>query len=200
MIKKINLSNLISSFSYENFILNPGYFNGTNNWIPLFSTLSILNNNLVITGNGVNSLSRAYNQRTFNYNPANRKIFFSGSIKITNSDCISLYCAFRSDGSGTKSYIILNQLSPINNSLYNLDGVYTLPSDWNSSNIFIYIYHQYASSGAALGKTAELSKVLAIDLTELYGAGNEPSAADCANIFDFVDGTKQSNFSKQIAT
>ena len=38
--------------------------------------------------------------------------------------------------------------------------------------------------------TYYIDNTMAINLTSIFGAGNEPSEADCAKIFSYFDGTK----------
>jgi hypothetical protein len=70
-------------------------------------------------------------------------------------------------------------------------GVVTVPT--GGASIQFWIRQSYADAATATGKVMEVDGnygVTAINLTDTYGAGNEPTASDCAKIFSYFDGTK----------
>lgn len=204
MIKFNSLSNSIDSFSYFNFVTN-GNFNGTMNWDAGTgtgtSTLSEASNILTISGTGAGSTPRA-SQTTSVKLIANKKILIRATLKVLNSTAIVVFLSFTDNTFTTRGTYQGTRTvnNPTENTEYKFNAVLTVASGYDAIDGRIYIAHQYSSAVNSTGKTMEVKEVLAIDLTSLYGAGNEPSAADCENIFRFVDGTKQPNFSNQIAT
>lgn len=194
-IKTYNLSNMSQTFIYNNIVAN-GSFNDTTGWDALNSTISASNNSLIITGNGTNTVASA---RITNLEPyiSGKKYYIRANFKVTNSNCNSIQILFVVTGAPTTTLTLI--LTPTINTEYDLSAVGTLNAG-GSGNVEMRIYHRYADAATANNKTMNVKDFLIIDLTSLFGAGNEPSAADCANIFKFVDGTLQPNFSKTLAT
>ena len=80
------------------------------------------------------------------------------------------------------------QSSPTENQWYELSGVYTALLD--IVDLRVRLRHEYADNATANGKILQCEYAFAINLTSIYGAGNEPTEADCAKIFSYFDGTK----------
>lgn len=193
LLNKNLISNSLKSFVYENKFLNPTFVS-TSNWANSASTLSALNNILYITAIGTTAGPAAIQSNVLSY-ASGKKIFIQAKMKVTNSSCTSQQFLAVSTGMTTLTVTFSN---PINGTEYIRSSIFTLGAG-GSGNVEFRLRHNYADAATANGKVMEVREALVIDLTTLYGAGNEPSAADCANIFSFVDGTKQPNFSKQIA-
>jgi len=189
-----SLSNNFKSFGYYNLLLNPTFTN-TDNWEPINGTESVSNNNYILTGDGTSTAVRVYQTLSNVGALIGKKYYVSTLARATNSLCASIALTLRSDVSGTNIVTVKTRLTPILNNWYTLSGLATLPT-WSTTNILPYIYHTYTNAATANGKSIELKEIMVIDLTALFGAGNEPSVVDCKNIFRFVDGTKQPNFSK----
>lgn len=188
------LSNLISSFAYENFIIN-GNFKDTTNYSSSGALMSTSNNTMTVTGTGSISTPVIFQSYSADLLIKNDKWFQMVQARVTNDQATNMLMRI-SDGVTSYSAIIS---SPIINQWYLLSQVATITT--TTPTLFQpQIRHSYATSAIANGKSMEIKEFFMINLTTLYGAGNEPSAADCANIFKFVDGNTQPNFSKQIAT
>lgn len=195
--KNIESKNIIS-FAYSNIVLNGNFSSGTTNWNVLNSSLSTGDAKLLVTGNGTSATAQAF--QTSNIpSTQGKKIFFSCKAMVTNSNCTSIIFFVRdSNGTNYTNGVVVKN-NPVINEIYTLNGVATIQSGLTGT-IQIWTYHSYTTAANSNGKVMEFMDALTVDLTTLYGAGNEPSAANCANIFRFVDGTTQPNFSKQIAT
>lgn len=194
--KNIKSKNLIT-FNYSNIVLNGNFSNGITNWNELNSTLSTDGNKLLVTGNGTSGSVSVF-QTSNIASTQNKKIFFTCKAIVTNSDCSSIVFFVRDSNGTNYTNGVLVKISPSINEEVTFNGVATMQSGLTGT-LQIRAYHSYLSSIIANEKVMEFMEVMAIDLTSLYGTGNEPSANDCANIFKFVDGNTQPNFSKQIA-
>lgn len=189
---------ILKAFTFTNFILNADFSNGTTNWGALNATISASNKKAFITGNGTSASATILQTTTIDC-VANKKVFFKVKALVTNSSATSISANIRgSTTSGTvQSGAIIT--SPIQNQEYNQGIVFTVPAN-AVGKILVRFSHNYVDAATQNNKVMELQEVIGIDLTSLFGSGNEPSAADCTNIFRFVDGTRQPNFSNQIAT
>lgn len=191
---KSSLSDVLSSFSYSNIIIN-GNFANTDNWTPLNSSISASENVLSILGTGTNATTTALQNTSIPVVVGN-KIFVMATARVTNENCNSLNLSIRGTTSG--SLDATAQLSPVQSKDYKLYGIVQINGTY-AGNIRVRLNSVYADAPTANNKVTQLEEVFCVDLTEKYGAGNEPSAADCANIFKFTDGTKQPNLSKSLA-
>ncbi len=192
-IKLLNQSKSLYSFVYSSFVSN-GNFVNTTGWTATNSVIGASDNVLKDTGNGANATARAY-QQTSVPNAAGHEIYVCAKAWVTNAVANYLSLSI-SDAAGvglTNGVSTIN--TPASGQAYVLSLVATCQAGL-TGNYRVYINHNYASAATANGKVLQVQEVLAVDITALFGAGNEPSAADCANIFKFVDGTKQPNFSK----
>lgn len=186
-IKLNSLSDNMQSFRYANTITN-GNFVNTGNWYTNRGTLTVSNNIGILTGDGTNSKVRLGQGIAANNG---KKIYFNLRARVTNSICTSILI---------ETYIAPNfttytsKNSPVQNEWYTLSGVVTTLASYE-----FYINHLYTTGSNANGKVMEVDKVLVIDLTTLYGTGNEPTAADCLKIFNFVETTKQPSLSKSLS-
>lgn len=178
-------SDAISSFSYSNILLN-GNFNSTTNWNATNSSNTASNNILSNTGSGAGSSPFAFQNLTITNG---RKYFMTATARVTNANSSAISI-------GTSVNATMNSISsPTQNTWYTLSAVFT-----GTTDTYIRIRHTYSSPANSNGMVLQVQNFLAIDLTALYGAGNEPSVTDCAILFKFVDGNSQPNFSKQIVT
>lgn len=186
MIKLFNLSKSLNSFVYTNSLSNANFNNGTTGWGGAASTISASGNILSDIGNGASVIPYLAQN---NFAPAilNNKWYHYVKARVTNSDCLSIRMWVFGGNS------IKTQNTPIANTWYELSGIYTVPVNGDYS---MEVAHEYVDKPTANGKILEITDIIAINLTALFGAGNEPSAVDCVNIFKFINGTKQSNFSK----
>lgn len=187
-------SSKIKTFAYENKFINPT-FNSTSNWGTNGAILSASNNILFITGSGSIFGPAALQSNVLQYG-SGKKIFIQAKMKVTNSSCASQAVLAIATGMTTLTNSYSN---PVNGTEYIRSSIFTLGAG-GSGNVEFRLRHNYADAATANGKVMEVREAFVIDLTSLYGAGNEPTAADCANIFKFVDGNSQPNFSTQIVT
>lgn len=190
-------SKLLNTFVYSNAITNGNFNSGSTGWSATSATISASNNILTVTATGAGASPYALTTSTLAVS-SGKKIFIAAKMLVTNSSCNSLDINAIGSTGGTLTSVVIKTLPTINQQ-YIISGVLTTPADF-SGNYRVRFYQKYADAATANGKVMQLQEAFIIDLTSLYGTGNEPSAADCANIFRFVDGTTQPNFSKQIAT
>ena len=191
-IKKYSISDL-KSFAYTNIIPNGNFVNATG-WDDSVSVISAINNTLLVTGDGGN-VNPGTDQNT-GYPLANGKKFFvSVKVQVTNAVCTQFVLQAYTSGDDFIANIKVHS-TPAINTVYDINGVVTIGAQ--VGNFQPKLTHWYADAGTANGKVMKVQEFYAIDLTSLFGAGNEPLVADCLNIFKFVDGTLQPNLSKTL--
>lgn len=190
-MKKNSLSKTLKSFVYTNNALI------TSGWNPAGGVLAYINNGFKVTGNGSSSAVYASLDTSIAC-VTGKKIYYKALVSIDNVLCsqINIQYVGTTGGSGTEVSI---QLTPVKDNIYTLAAVITLTAPF-TGNLRLFALSSYASTANANGTNINVTEIEAIDLTTLFGAGNEPLVGDCLNIFKFVDGTKQPNFSNVLAT
>jgi hypothetical protein len=161
----------------NNLVVNGDFSNGTTGWNRAVahgrdSTISASSNTLTVVGAsasqaGVNSGSGVFQD--------NKKYYCRCIAKVTNDICQSISLR---RGANTGIITINN---PVKNQQYTLSGVITTGIVGTES--FIQVFHQYVDNATATGKVMEIQQVSTIDLTALFGAGNEPTLAQCDAMF-----------------
>lgn len=135
------------------------------------TTWTISNNTMNIIGTGTSNLPRIRQQTEMPFTPG-RKIYVRADFTVTNSDCNQIGFAAFSDVAGdTIKYIVTSDFSA--NETKTINGIFTM-DDVGSGYITLQIRTRYPSSDSANGKSVQVKNVLALDLTELFGEGNEP--------------------------
>jgi len=176
------LQGILKGRSWQNAVANGDFRNGTTGWSPYDSTLTATNGVLSITGDGVSASARA-RQVTPTVNIKNgSSVYMSAKARVTNNLCTQMMLIL--DGTIDKSKTIA---TPIQNQWYTLNAITISTAD---ENYVVTPRHYYADAATANGKVMEVQQVQVIDLTTLYGAGNEPDLATCDKIFNYIDGLR----------
>jgi len=181
------------NMSVTNIVTN-GNFASTDGWVGSGCSLSAVNNTLSIIANG--TLSYAFASRVLNISPTNKKIYLKTKIRTTNSLCA--YARIQAVGTTGGLTVTANSItSPIQNVQYNLSGIAILDAT-HTGNLEVKVLHSYADAATALNKVMEVQQVLAIDLTSLFGAGNEPQTTQqCDEMFSsWFDGSIRMNLNR----
>lgn len=155
-----------------NSVTNGDFSNGKTGWAGSNSTISGLDNTLLITGNGTASNPRVYQVDIFDLS---KKYHTKLKVRVTNANCLFLNIYVGSD-----NVVIATIQNPVQNQWYDISNVIT---SLGIAKRAIYISHEYADSATANGKVMEVQGVHAINLTTLFGAGNEPTKEQMDWIF-----------------
>jgi hypothetical protein len=155
-----SLWNKVDKLFATNLVQNGDFSNGTTGWTNNNSTLSVASNTLSIIGNGSSNLVRANQPNIF----ANNQVYYVRMrARVTNALATEMFI-----GHGNQFINII--LTPIQNQWYEITGVIS-----NPANTELRIYHNYDNTTNANGAVMEVQYVLAINLTQTFGAGNEPT-------------------------
>jgi len=158
-----------------NAIANGDFSNGTTSWGAGSSAVNtVLDNTLYITGSGTSSAILAYQYTTTTINIAHQ-YYVKATFKVTNDVCQSIFVAIMGTSAGTNNNVF-EETFPSENTEYELAGLVEPNSDC-LGNIRVNIYHLYETAEIASGKVLEVENILIFDLTEIFGAGNEPTAS-----------------------
>ena len=183
---------VLRGHSVLNLVTNGNFANGTTGWSAFGATNTVANNTLTNTASGVAEFGYLYGTA---FAPAiGDKLYLRSKQKVTNANSILMrLCVY----DGTAAIVAQDQVNPTINTQYLMSGVITTT---RLSNHYIYMIHQYVNAATANGKVMEVQEVMLINLTTLFGAGNEPSAAWCdANFPTWFDGRKPAiSLSKKI--
>lgn len=174
-----------------NLVTNGDFSNGTTGWSASDSVNTVSANTLINTGNGAQTFPTAFADSAVQ-SAIGKKVYVCAQMRVTNANCSSMQVMIDGATAGDNQTIFLN--NPVQNTWYKISGVLTQPSNV-SGVIRLKLIHQYADSATANGKVMESKYIIAIDLTNVFGAGNEPTAEQMDGILakftnSWFDGTK----------
>lgn len=172
------ISASVKGHTATNLIENGDFSSGTAGWNAyLGSSLSASNNTLASTGTGSSS-SIGTIKNTAIAITANKKWYFKGRVRVTDTNCTSLvlYIGGTTSGGGNLQTIS----TPVQNQWYPLSVVFN-NSAGAVGNIRIIVYASYADATTASGKVMELKEVFAIDMGTDSSNPNYSLTADQMN-------------------
>ena len=154
--------------SVSNLVVNGDFSNGVSGWEPSSATISVDSNELTVTA----SASTGLCARIFTPNSiVGNKYYGHAKVKATSSLVQLRLGATPQTHSGSGNYERLSVIHTAINTIHTANIQDTRTSGWNGIKV---------------------KEVFAIDLTALFGAGNEPTLAQCDYLFSqWHDGTKQ---------
>ena len=169
-----------TSLDATNLVTNGDMTNGITGWFTGNSTLTVATNTLSVVGDGTGSSPRVSQILT---GASGKKIYTRARVRVTNANATSIY--LRTNDGILQSV----QTAPVMNQWYSM---------WILGNFqtnTIRIDHNYPDLATANGKVMEVQYVSALDLTAIFGAGKEPTAAEMNRILarfpnSWFDGTK----------
>jgi|GEM_PF-6587495 len=157
-----------SEFTATNIVPNSDFSNGlSSGWLSVNSASSVTNKVLKNVADGTAIYGLIKNDLTNLV--VGHKYYFKGRVKVTNSNCD--YISLRVNNSSESQYLVNN---PIINNLYDINGIFTATSTTSAINFT----HKYADATVSKDKVMELQYVLGIDLTDIFGSGNEPTTSE----------------------
>ena len=169
----------------ENLITNGDFANGTTGWNSEEGVSTVSSNILTNTANGTAAYSRI-NQLIDVTANENDYIFVISKRQVTNSDCESLVMFIRNNYS-----LPLQNLEPILNPSANTEYIQygSVVASGDYSQIRVYLENRYVNTTTASGKVMEVDGtygIFVLNLTSIFGSGNEPSADLMKKAIDIV--------------
>lgn len=172
-IQNQNVEDAIKS-DINNFIYNGDFHNKEDTgWEAESGTvLSIANNTMTILGNGENVIPRMRQVTNVPFTP-NRKIYIQAKFTVTNSDCTEIGFGVFSDIVGeTARYLVTSDFNVNEQKVFG--GMVTMDEE-GEGPVKIQVRTRYPTAEISNNKGVEVREVLALDLTDIFGEGNEPS-------------------------
>jgi hypothetical protein len=158
-----------------NDIPNGDFTNGTTGWTSAFGSVSSANNVLTATASGSGLENLAIVDSPQNVILGN-KYYFRFSARVLNSLCLKIEAYITGSTAGTDIRMVQLPV-PVMNQKYPLSFT-SIPPANSTGKIRFYIKHVYSDAATASGKTMEIERPLMLNLTAIFGAGKEPTAAE----------------------
>ena len=165
---------LADKFVLKNIVENGDFSDGVTGWIGTFgiSTVDLSVANKILSAPIINnSLMGGVRQNTDTTYNAGDKIYQKVRYRVTNDDCLSIRFSNGGTVSGGATDIVHRSVSE--NVWYEQSHLHTLGT--GSGYLFLQILHYYVDTATAKNKVLETDYIMGINLTQTFGAGNEPS-------------------------
>ena len=163
----------------ENIVKNGNFNDGLTNWVSDFSNSTVLNNTLINTGNGTGT--QAFITQYLYGLTSGDVHYIYANVRVTNDLSTLLYL-------GVSAIPNVSQVSnPIKDTWYNMSGIYTYSKGIDT----LRVRHYYSSETVQNGKSLEVKQVININLTKLFGKGNEPTKEEMDELIKvtgYIDG------------
>ncbi len=157
-----------------NYVTN-GDFSNTTGWIPLNSTISASGNILTATGGNSSMTNRVY-QDTSHVPSSGDKLYLKAKVRLLHT--CNYFFLWARDGSGALYQNMALILSnPTLNTWYQPSFLIDITAPFTST-LRVNVDTIYSSTAAANGSVMEVQYVIALNLTKIFGAGNEPTMAE----------------------
>jgi len=174
-----NNSSVSNGVCLQNLVTNGDFSNNTSGWTVVYGATSVAGNILSDTGNGTSIDTTIFQDSNIPV-AVNKKIYARALLRVTNSNCLLLHV--RIQGSTGGGSVAAAQISnPTINTWYSESGIVNIDAT-QVGNVRIGIRQTYADSSTQNGKTIQVQQVIMVDLTAIFGAGNEPTSAQMDTI------------------
>lgn len=175
---------------YENLVVNGDFSNGTTGWAVESTILSVVDGNLLITGNGSTATSGAF-YRFNGYQPSNKRL--TRKIRIRVKDASLSLQVFLRDGVGGTQYANIFIANPIVNQWYEIEVAGIATMGVLSNDLYLFTRASYTDAATQNGKMIEVDYVQLINLTDNpyvqaieARLGRQLNKEECDRIFPFV--------------
>ncbi len=182
----------ISGTTAENIIQNGDFADGIAGWTPSYAFLEVSDKTLSVISNGVNPVNRAYQITGLDIGE-NQKIYAACRVRLNNSEAqsVHIYCTVRSGA----FYYFKTQYEPAAGQWYFMSGI----QEVSGEQYRLYIAQTY--NDPAEGRVMEIRDVISVNLTRVFGAGNEPTVEQCDKLFaDYFEGAASTGSAVRIVS
>ncbi|WP_027629474.1 hypothetical protein [Ruminiclostridium cellobioparum] len=153
-----------------NLIKNGNFTIYDGGWTTYNGNLVISNNIATLTNGNVNYFSQIYPLSTIVKGGVGKKIYVIVKVKVTNAVCQSIQISVSDNTTSTVPAAVIS--TPTNGVIYTISGIATLTTELDRT---IFVRQNYVDIATANGKVMEVMEVMAFDLTDSFGVGNEPT-------------------------
>lgn len=190
------------TFSAVNIIKNGNFINDKNGFSFYGDDANYIINQgtISITGKGAysNTGLRTIDSNNF-VGAKGHKIYVKSRMRVTNDKCLNLKM-YISGGNTTQAIEGGNVVNPLLNTWYEKSGIVTVPETMDNKPVSIFFVAEYSSSTESNGKTLEVYRPMAIDLTATFGEGLEWNNTDFTNYLSAYSSNAWFEGSLQIST
>lgn len=178
--------------SATNLVHNGDFTRALEGWSYYGSTASIIPDAVAATGSGAISGVGLYTAPGYRrVAKGGHRLYVEARMRVRTAGATTLRVEL-SDG---VSRLNAAEVKPPSLDLWTIvRGVTTVPASFDGRELQVYAAGYWPDRSAASGAVVEIDHVMAIDLTETYGAGVEPNAAEVAariqELGGFFDGTE----------
>ena len=167
-------------YPFPQLTINGDFSNGTTGWRSLYAALSINSaGNMEIAADGSNANPTTY-KTNIGTIKVRDKIYVCAPMRVTNANCQRFQYEIRDSGPGNYVHLIQVCTSPAINVWYKCSAVFT--NTLIVGGYATWLRHRYADAATAADTVAEVPYCITLNLTEIFGAGNEPTAAEMDDI------------------
>ena len=174
----------------NNLIDNGDFSDGTTGWVATRGRYAVVNQIMDVIGDGTNP-NMIVRAGLITPHSSGRKLYIRGRVRTTSPNCIRIQVRTTNNGysGGVNAFAIDN---PTQDMWYSFSGVNTLIMDL--SDLFLNVYFQYADSESSNNQIGQIDGnhgILVVDLTETFGAGNEPTKEEMDELIKvtgYIDG------------
>lgn len=164
-----------ASIPLTNLVTGGDFSNGTTGWWATAGSIAAAYNTLTSTAGNLNPYGEAITTIA-TPSPVGKKIYHRLKVKVTNSVCIAIhFYLYREDWAA--AILVVSQFDPVANQEYVFSAISTLPVGWLGAT-HLHLSQQYNDATTANGKEMKVQYASGIDLTAMFGPGNEPSTPE----------------------
>jgi len=159
---------------FGNLVYNGDFRHGVDGWEEgVFGKIGYRDNKLVLEGDGVTSIVRA-SQTIDRHFGAGDVLFVDGYFKSLNNDCYQMGFLMYDESGESIGNILTTDFEK--DERINVNGNLTISE--NISKLRLQLRSRYESAEMSNGKEVEVDNITALNLTNIFGKGNEPSAEE----------------------
>lgn len=187
---KVRGTNLIKNGTFNDGINNFGIYAGDATYNVSYNTLSLI-------GRGDYGTTGVYTRGASSFlGKAGHKIYVKARMRVDNNLALSFKIYTTINGvtyyANNKSRLIVN---PSQDVWYDVDGIIELPVAAQDKEIQLFFATEYENKDIAQNRKIEVFRPFALDLSEAYGLGNEPTYERFSELmnnfkFKFFDDTE----------
>lgn len=167
-------------------LVQSGDFSDLSKWRSVPDNVEVENGIVKVTGPSTINVISIRQNNSLKTLPLGHKEYVRARLRVRDDESTRLRIRLYA---GTTDAFVND---PDKDKWYDLSGIVTGTTSSANNNWQPFIFDStYENIEATTGKVLEVEKPIHINLTELYGAGNEPSKEECDRLFShYIDGTQ----------
>lgn len=190
-IPRFGVNGIKINQAMTNILVNSDFSNGATSWVLSYGTGTVSSGILSLTGNGTQPNPTVLQNVQNITAVTGHKYYQYIDAMVTDSICTKIIMNLQVNTTGSVANG-MSIISPQANQWYHLSVLGTVTSYQNGYILRpMWISNYYADAATANGKVMQIKNPVCIDLTAMFGAGNEPTKAQCDALFsNYINGTQ----------